>query len=52
MAKKKNFDAGAAVRALARERIGQPKPTAVLSDKRRTALRREAVREIRLYRDH
>ncbi len=47
--KKRKFDAGATVREMARERIGQPKPTAVLIDKREVkrdkALRRE-MREI------
>lgn len=47
--KKKTFDAGAAVRALARERIGQPKPTAILKDKRGRARVRDAEREIRQY---
>lgn len=48
MAKKKRvFNAGAVVREMARERIGQPKPTAVLIDKRRTKREKELRREIR-----
>lgn len=49
MAKKKIFDVAAAVRAVARERIGQPKPTAILLDKRRKQRDRAAEREIRQY---
>lgn len=40
--RKRKFDIGAVVREIARERIGQPKPTAVIGDKReRTRLRQE-----------
>jgi hypothetical protein len=45
--KKRVFDVGAVVREIARERIGQPKPTAVLVDKRRSKRRRETDREVR-----
>jgi len=48
MAKRRRvFDSAALVREMARERIGQPKPTAVLIDKRRTKRERELRREIK-----
>jgi hypothetical protein len=45
--KKKTFDVGATVREIARERIGQPKPTAVLVDKRSIKRLRVTKREIK-----
>jgi hypothetical protein len=45
--KNRTFNAGAIVREIARERIGQPKPTAVLVDKRQAKRRRETIRELR-----
>jgi hypothetical protein len=47
MRKKRVFDPFAVVREIARERIGQPKPTAVLVDKRRQKRAREVDRECR-----
>lgn len=48
MAKRKRlFDSLALIREMARERIGQPKPTAVLVDKRRSKRERELRRKIR-----
>jgi hypothetical protein len=48
MAKKKRvFDVGAIVREIARERIGQPKPTAILIDKRQGKRRIETDREMK-----
>lgn len=49
--KQKTFNAGAVVREIARERIGQPKPTAVLVDKRHKKTARETERELRLFRN-
>jgi hypothetical protein len=48
MAKKKKrvFDRFQVVREMARERIGQPKPSAVLKDKRRQILARIEKREL------
>jgi hypothetical protein len=47
MAKKKRiFDRFQVVREMTRERIGQPKPSAVLQDKRRQILGRIEKREI------
>ena len=45
--KKKVFNAACAVRALARERIGQPKPCQVQTDKRSKKLIISLDREIR-----
>jgi hypothetical protein len=48
MAKRKGvFNSLALIREMARERIGQPRPTAVLVDKRRIKREREQRREIR-----
>jgi hypothetical protein len=41
--KQKRFNAGALVREIARERIGQPKPTDIIRDKRS----RERLRQVR-----
>jgi len=45
--KKKVFNVGSAVRALARERVGQPKPCQVQVDKRSKKLITSLDREIR-----
>jgi hypothetical protein len=52
MAQKKHrtFNAGAVVREIARERIGQPRPTAVLIDKRYRKATRQIERELRSFR--
>ena len=47
MAKKKGFNVVAVVRGIARERIGQPKPTAVQKDKREQICLRDVERELR-----
>lgn len=44
--KKRVFNPYAVVREIARERIGQPKPTAVLVDKRRGKQKRVMDREV------
>ena len=44
--KKRRFNVGAVVRGIARNRIGQPKPTAVIGDKRERARRRQEYRDI------
>ena len=47
MPKKKSFNVVAVVREIARERIGSPKPTAVIRDKRYTKRDRDFRREMR-----
>ncbi len=44
--KRRKFNAGAVVREIARERVGQPKPTAVIADKRNREKLREMQRNI------
>lgn len=50
--KKKTFNAGTAIRALAREHIGQPKSTEVLGDKRNSKRNHQIARELRHYRSY
>jgi len=45
--KRKKFDVGAAVRGIARERIGQPKSSQVVPDKRKKRLEEIKEREAR-----
>jgi hypothetical protein len=45
--KKRKFDVGAVVREMARERVGQPKPTTVIGDKRDRTRLRQVRRDIR-----
>jgi hypothetical protein len=45
--KKRVFDAGAMIREIARECIGQPRPTAILVDKRQRKRQRVTEREVR-----
>jgi hypothetical protein len=46
VAKQRKFSAVTAVKELARERVGQPKPTSVLVDKRRSKRDRVLRREL------
>jgi hypothetical protein len=45
--KQRKFSAATIVREIARDRIGSPKPTSILVDKRRVKRDREITRELR-----